>query len=934
MKLLLAMWRWELRLQRRSTRFRLAVLGYLALSSAPPAVIYFSIRHHTTEHLGPASYLAQTLQVQPYLTFLLVVLVAGNRSGAGALTEMWSVLAAASVGNGGYLLRRWLTLLAILVPVSLVPMLVSLGFALAAGGVEVDGVTWIAAWALAILPIVIAVSAFWLACVTITGGELGALATTFVVLPFAVEWVNHLLLRWHLTLSGYSRFFGFQQLTYWISWTLPRVRNPDSRFNVNHAATEAPLDLVSSTLWILPQTALMTAMAGLLLGLAVAFLRRTRRDLKPRPVPETHQLRTFLKKVNRQRQRFARDGALGAPDRLAAVIGLVVFSAAVFGWLHRQLSLHELARERYEAETAGGYEPLPAQTRLDGWAIRGRIERDGRVDLSVTGRLEHPGPEPLASLAFSLNEALEIGSVASPSRRLTTTRAWDRLRVDVDPPVAAGETVQLEMRLAGVPRDVDFNFGRGRGDLPFARKYNGMMHARFPRDLSDFSRSWVRRSVTPRRIDLAAPDLTPLPRTTTWQLTEPEDTGGNLGEAIFGQMVPVEISRNRTALEIDLEAPPEWFLADTCGHVSVLEGGRSRLRGSCQTSLTQLKVAGGALEAVHSGGAESSRRVSLAFLPEHRDLAKDQLDSLALVASLSDRAWPGMPGLEGLVVLEWPPEPSFDLKRGMSIYARLRPELVGRLLLLPERSLIEAEGFRPETLVAQLLSRDLLERRELAADQELVFRHFFRSLMIRRMGLDGGRGATVSGKPWLRQVLVVPILSAKQGQDLIWRRRLPAVLAQIESRLGGDHFYAGIESFLSAAGKTPGDETPGTIEELFAELERRSGISLQRTYDDHFTGGALPILRLEEVSSAKQNGGWRVDGLLRNTGTGEAVCPVIVKTEVAELKLTVTVDSETASPFSVATESRPHTVLLDPELTCYRFLLKTSPALERANLLD
>ena len=322
----------------------------------------------------------------------------------------------------------------------------------------------------------------------------------------------------------------------------------------------------------------------------------------------------------------------------------------------------------------------------------------------------------------------------------------------------------------------------------------------------------------------------------------------------------------------------------------------------------------------------------VATLPQHRPLAERKLGSLPRVASLSDRAWPGMPGLDGLVALEWPPEFHLDLQHDMTRWDELEPELAGRLLLIPERLLIDDEPFESEDLVARLLSRDLLERRELAGEQELVFRYLFRALMIRRMGLDGGRGATVSGKPWLRQALRRPILSIKDaygyGYGVISRHRMPAVLAEIEGRVGGDNLYAGIESFLA----TDGDE-PGTIEELLAAVEAKAGVSLERIYQDHFVGSALPMLRLEDVHSQRQVDGWVVAGKMRNTGTGQSICPVIVKTEISERMLMVTADSESATPFSVHTDRRPHTVLLDPQHTCYRFLLKTSLALERANLL-
>ncbi len=962
MKLLLAVTRYELKLQLRSARFRIAATGYLGLCALPPGVMYFVLRHRSAEALGGAAYLAQLLQVQPYCTLLMVALVAGNRSGTGALEESWAVLAASPMSNAGYVLRRALALLTLIIPLTLVPQALALGAAVAAGNTSFDPVTWIGNWALWILPAAVFFTCYWLAWVTVTGSELAALIFTFAGLPMVISAANQILLKFHLTLSGYLEFLGYRPLFYWIAYTLQSLSDTPTRFHPGYAATEGPFDLASAAAWSLPRWSLIGGLAGLGLGLAVAFVRRTRRDLKPRPVPPKHQLRTFLEKLNRWRERYAPDGGLGLRERLAAAAGIVVLGLALSALLGRQLTVQRLAAERYLAETKPEIAPLPAGVQPSTWQLRGRIDRHGGVEIDAAGRFENHGSAAQETLAFTLNPELEIKRLEVPTRSVKVVRAWDRLQLRLDPALAPGETLDLELRLVGMPMTIDFRF-RSRGSFPFPREYQRLVNARFPREVGDLSMSWVRRAASPRRVLLAASDLGPVPRYTPWTLTRPgESRGEGYRPSDYGGEVPVEVTRTVVDLDLDLEGPAEWFLADTCGHVSHLErraddvpvaAGRARLSGACRTSLTELMVAGGRLVKHQEVSGSASREgapnsvgdapssvgefaprseVVVATLPEHRELVARKLRSLTLVASLSDRAWPGMPGLEGLVALEWPPEFHLDLYHDMSRWNELEPKLVGRLLLIPERLLIDDEPFEAEDLVARLLSRDLLERRELAADQELIFRYLFRALMIRRMGLDGDRGATVSGKPWLRQSLRRPILSIKDaygyGYGIISRHRMPGVLADIEGRVGGDNLYGAIESFLAAGG-----EEPGTIEELLAAVEARSGVSLERTYQDHFLGRALPILRLEDVSSRRQGDGWVVEGKMRNTGTGQSICPVIVKTEISERMLTVTVDSESATPFIVRTERRPHTVLLDPERTCYRWLLKTSSALERANLL-
>ncbi len=945
MKLLLAVIRYEVMLQSRSARFRIAAIGYVVICCLPACLVYFGVRHYSTEPLGSAAYLARLMLLQPFLTLLLVVLVAGNRSSAGAQEESWAVLAASPTSNAGWVVRRAAALLILILPLLLVPQAVTLVTALAAGNEILDPISWIAYWCLWILPLAIVLTLYWLAWVTVTGGELAALIVTFVALPLVISAANQALLRFRLTLSGYLDWFGYHGIFYWIYSTMggwdesPKGDRPS--FIASYAATDAPFDLAAAVPWLMSLGALSAGVAALGLGLATAFVRRTRRDLSPRPVPPEHQLRTFLEKLNRWRERYAPDGGLGLAERLAATAGVVCLGIAVTWLLGRQLHFQRLAAERYRAETECDFTPMPVDLRMTAWTLRGRIDRHGGVEVDVAGHFENHGSADLEALTFMLNPELDIERLEAPSRRFEVVRAWDRLVLRPDPALAAGEKLDLELRLTGVPATIDFGPGWGRGfSSSFPSRYERLINARFPRQVPDLSRSWVRRAASSRRVQLRASDLGPVPRYTPWTLTRPDVTGEEGVEfENLEREVPAETARTLVDLDLDLEAPGEWFLADTCGHASRREQGRTRLSGVCRTSLTELMVAGGRLVTVDSpnfplvplrGNPPSGGEVTLAALAPHRSRAEDKLAALALVASLSDRAWPGMPGLQGLVALEWPPESHFDLYHDMenSWWQRPRPELVGRLLLIPERLLVDPEPFEPEDLVAQLLGRDLLGRRELAADQELLFRHLFRALMVRRMGLDGGRGATVSGKPWFRQALATPILSAKQNSGYTWRHRLPAVLAEIESRLGGDNFYAGIESFLAAGG-----EQPGTVEELLAALEAKAGISLERTYQDHFLGSALPMLRLEEVRSRRRGDGWVVEGKVRNTGTGQSICPVIVKTEISEVTLTVTVDSESASSFTTNVATRPHTVLLDPGRTCYRWLLKTSPALERANLL-
>ena len=931
MKAFAAVLRYEVLLQVRTARFRLAAVLYVVLCATPPLLLLLVFRQQSNETLGATSYLAHTLVVQPLLTTFLAALVAGNRSGAPALSAAWPVFAAAAMSNTGYLARRWLALVTLIVPLTLLPTIVTFAISFAAGIRIFETSAWVGIWTLWILPLAVMVSAYWLGMVMICGGEISALMVTLLGLPVLRGLTNEGLFYLRLTLQSIGDWLGLESFVYWFRtmvfvWRHGQV---NSRFAPGFAATEAPTDLIQGVEWLLPRAVQALGGSILVLCIAAGFVRRTRRDLRPRPVPPSHSLRTFLEMLNQQRERYAPDGGLGWRERLTMTLGVVGFGVCLTFALGLQHHFQDLAGQRYRAEMEDAYEPLPAEIHALSWTVRGHLEAGGRVRSEVVGRLGNRGGEPRRELAFSLNPGLRIESCEVASHTVSTERSWDRLRLSVDPPLAVAATIELRFRLAGVPRVMDF-FPR-RGDYPFVMRFERLRSTRFATDLSDLSRTPVRRAVTARRIALHTTDLAPTPRYTPWTLTRPSEAEDpRAGESLFGRQVPPEITGRKVDLVIDLSAPGGRFLADTCGHASRPNGDRAQLQGSCRTALKDFKIFGGSLVVTSADGegiGSAAGDVMFAALPAHRELAESYRQALALVAALTDRAWPGMQGLEGLVAIELPPAPNVDLRSEMASWEAPQAELHGQLLTVPERLLISRKPPKPENLVAQLLTRDLRARRRVSEDQEILFDTLFRSLMLRRMGLAQG-GAAVSGPPWLPIGLRRPILDAHSENGYIWEHRLPAVLVEIESRVGSDNFYAGIESFLASS-----STSPGTIEELFADLEARSDLSLERFYQDHFRGSALPNLRLVDVRAQRLDDHWIVEGKLRNTGTGESICPVVVKTEIAERVLRVRVDSESASPFSVRLGTRPHTVVLDPKQTCYRWQTKTSSALERINLL-
>ncbi len=908
----------EWRLQWRSLRFRSTAAAYGILCGLPSAVVFFAVRGRTEDLLGANVYLAETLEVQPFLTVVAAALVSGNRSGHQALEQTWPPLSGATLGNFGFISRRYLALATLLLPLTALPPAIAAGFALAGGSPITHPETWIWSWLVLIVPLALSVSAIWLATVTIAGHELAALVACLALAGLGRAALNEILMRFRMTIGDAGDWLGLVRLKGWLRWTRwwfhdeARVEHP------GFVATEAPYDAAAALDWLAPRAALTAAVAVLALALATAFVHRTRRDLKPREVPADHPLRTYLQVWNRIRQRHSPDAALGIPERLAMVLGCLIVAVALGFLIDRQLDYRRLAEERYRVLTENRSMPTPIDVRPLDWHIAGQLSEDGRLELEVSGRLHNTGDELRDHLAFTVDEASRWLEITVPGRRIETSHAWDRLAISLEPPLAPSDTVELRFRLAGAPGETAFGL-RKRG-VSFARGFQAFTTARFPRDLKDLSRTRVLPSVSNRRIALGPGDFGPVPRYTTWKLTPPSTTPGEAGQLVPGEQYhfPAEIS-------LDLEVPPKWFVADSCAHSSRLEDGRNRLRGACRVALDEFEIRGGELTALRSPGGETV----VAALGPHRQRAQEILPSLAQAVALSESAWPGLDPVDGLAVLEWPPAFDVDLQQGTTGRRRRSRELLlGRLLLIPEASFVDSEPLEAARLVAGMLARGLMERRELETGQAHLFRSLFEALMIRRMGQAGDEGATVSGPSWYNFQLRMPILEARPLQnEVVFRRRLPAVMVEVESRTGGQALHAGIESFLSRD-----RSEPGTMRELFSDLEASSGVSLARMYEDYFVGRGIPELRLEEVRSVRLRDRWRVDGKVRNEGHGEVICPVVVEAGSEEVHATVTVDTMSAASFSVVLTSRPHAVLLDPRRTCHRRVTKASPTLEKAFL--
>lgn len=914
MRTFVAILTWEAKLQALSLRSRVAAAGYVTLCAVPPATVLYLSRLHP---FSQATYLQHLSAVQPFLTVVMVALVAGSRSSIDEQPRTVSVLGSASVSDAGYLLRRSAAVTLLTLAWSVVPLAVAAGLAVA-GKARPVLETWSWTWAIDVAPVVVVASALWLGTVTILGSELAALGLLTIGIASLVEALNAAVLRhFQMRIEGIFDWAGFHAFGSWIAMWQFLIRPERLEFLPNLTGTEAPYDPWGGLLELWPRLVLPLGLAVLALGLGAGYVRRTRRDLKPHPVRSDHPARGFLERFNRMRQRLAPGGGLAPGDRLVMAAGVVLLLGAFAAFVARYERYQRIAEERYAVEMEDPIPPTSRDLVPASWRIRGSLTLDGRVETEVTARMTNRGEEPADRLAFSLDEKLALLGTEVTGRRFESRRLWDRLELRLEPPLGPGEGLELRFRLAGTPGEVDFPLW-GRHNYSFATCMKSFLAGRFARDFSDLSRSVLRRAASRRRVALMASHLAPVPRYTSFTLTPYQSISGS------GREVPPERFHRDVDLEVDLAVPGSFFLADVCAHTSVFEGTAGRLRGRCRTELARYAVEGGQLTPLRSGQAV------VAVLDVHRQAAGSLSEALAETARLSDRAWPGLPGLDSVVVLEELPasEEGPGLRR---FYAYGDPgfALHGRLLTISEVAFASDQMPEPSKLVASVLGRDLMARRLFADHDRHLYQRFFAALMLRRMGLSK-RDARVSGPPWLKSSLKTPILEAR---DTPWSNplnvRLPAVVAALEGRIGSPRLFDALEAFLAVP-----SEQGARFKDLFTFLEERTGVALGRFFDDFVAGGALPELELDDVHVEDRGTFFEVRGRVRNTGTGEVVCPVLVKAEVGAGSALVTVGSESEATFAIRTAMRPNVAVLDPEGTCHRLVGPNSAAAESVDLLE
>ncbi len=887
----------EARTALRSARFRIAAGVYLALCSAPAVVVYL-VRLQTATQLGAATYAAEVLTVLPPATALFALLASSD----GILRErgqgMWIALTTSATGNAGYLLRRWLALAVIVVGLSLLPLGVACALAFAARAPAPEWTNVVAPWALRVMPVAIAGSALGLGMCTIADGVLAGGVQGLLALLLIPGGLNLLLAAGGRHVDSAAAWIGGDRLAERLQLYL-NGRHYGARPAI--VASEGGYDALAAAGQWLGAAAIALAIGLAALGVAASFLRRGQRDARPWRIAPTHPLRDFLRLLHRLRQRYSPDPVPDAADRLAlvAAVAVLALAAAAFAW--RDGRYRDLAAARYAAEVSGWPAPTPPAIVPVRCTLRGAIAAGGQVATRATLDVRNTGGVAVSRLAFLLNPALAVTRLQADRGSATAERRWDRIQVVVAPPLADGDQRRLTFDVAGRPAQVHFNLPAP--GLAFFARWRQMQADRIAHDLTDLSASYEVRAVSPRRIELAASDLAPVPRFSSLELAP---RGSQTAQVLREKL------RREVDLDIDVAVPPRLFLADSCGHHSDAAG---LLRGRCRTALDDLALRGARAA---TAATADPRSPVFALLPQHRALGPAYDESLRTLAAGLPHAWPGAAPPALPVLLEWSPPFDADALDGP---ASLEPsplwgdgpqlEIHGALVLVPEGWVARSAPLPAEQVVAELVGATLLARREVVERQQFLFRELVRALVAQRLGIGPSTGAVLAVQRWEVPLLQIALLDARYWGWTTWQQRLAAVAADLTARVGDAAMVRGLDAFLARPGT-------GTIEELLADLERAGGTSLAGLYRDYFVGTALPELTLAAVEEHRRGAGWVVTGRITNRTSGQAVCPLLLNTDLGTIDTVVRVDGGGDTPFRLLTADRPQSLELDPQQSCHR----------------
>ena len=193
--------------QFRSTRFRAMSLVYVIVSLAP-VVLVFLAAGRARYAIGAATYVLVLDTLQPVLIILFAAVLAVDAITREREEGSFPVVALAPISAAGYLLRRWIAVVLVALPVTLIPRLI----AAALVAVKLRRVPMLAAfaegWLLYAVLLLVIVSGFALALGTINGSSIVALVTGMMLLTTGLGFVNDVAAHWHRQFDGIGRLFG------------------------------------------------------------------------------------------------------------------------------------------------------------------------------------------------------------------------------------------------------------------------------------------------------------------------------------------------------------------------------------------------------------------------------------------------------------------------------------------------------------------------------------------------------------------------------------------------------------------------------------------------------------------------------------------------------------------------------------------------------
>lgn len=348
------------------------------------------------------------------------------------------------------------------------------------------------------------------------------------------------------------------------------------------------------------------------------------------------------------------------------------------------------------------------------------------------------------------------------------------------------------------------------------------------------------------------------------------------------------------------------FLADACGAVGRRGPAGTELEGRCRLPLADYAVLGGAFVPIDAPGVGA-----MALLPSHVPIAAIHAASFTAAAARIREVWPERDAFGSTVVIEWPPAFDVDPTSDMTFpwwYSETEAR-IGKLHVIEEKRFILREPLQVDGLAIGRIAGEWMGRRAVVPRDHTFFRRFYRVVAAMRLGKRRANGAVFEPHRGVEQ----PIVGAPPWADGVWGSKLPALLVDLEARVGSKPFHDAIDDYTADPGAPP-----GSVRTLVDAIALRSSVPLDRFFEDFLAGGKLPYLDLVDVRTRKAGDLWRVSGGVRNKGTGEVICPVVLRTDLDSSTTSVRVGTLETARFELETRYHPRALLLDPRGVVFR----------------